>query len=403
MVKEPSKREIQSYFTKAIFVGETWEDVRKKRKITVIAKPKGSATNTIILAVESLERPGSNNKTIYKRFTSKEDRKGNKPKPGKVWAEIQTLDEKYKDYILIYENLWKTEFRMKDVWYAKMAACTTDGFKQQENDEVRKMIDKWKGAGATSPRTRGEAKNRIKVNFGMLEETVDAIHGLNIDTLDIKAENLFFECGLVKRFVIADLDLANLNQGDQPVGETADYVFGYQLTPRMQDKFALYVSFIEILAPKFFSVFFEKKVTTKTGYKNSVGGRFNGLQTTRWMRRFPTTDILAQELLAFSNEQFKETNSNFFKEIAYKGMIEVYIEKIGKLEEERQELLKRAENVSGYLKKSPDDANEMDVKKAEDKKRAEKVPPRQYVSAASIFRNSSNDDLIKTLRNKLKF
>ena len=78
LVKEPSKREIQNYFTKAIFEGETWEDVGKKRKITVIAKPKGSATNTIILAVESLERPGSNNKTIYKRFASKEDRKGNK-------------------------------------------------------------------------------------------------------------------------------------------------------------------------------------------------------------------------------------------------------------------------------------------------------------------------------------
>ena len=84
-VKEPTRDEIVRYFkiagSKA--KGVTWEDVLNKRKITVVSK----TVNSTILSVESLVRPGSNNKTIYKSFNAFQT------DAPKVWEKLKELKE----------------------------------------------------------------------------------------------------------------------------------------------------------------------------------------------------------------------------------------------------------------------------------------------------------------------
>ena len=94
---EPTDNEIIKYFltAKNEDKGYTWVDVLNERKITVVSKTK----NSTILSVESLRRPGSNNKTIYKSFNAFQT------DAPKVWEKLKELKEPYRNYVLIYDKL----------------------------------------------------------------------------------------------------------------------------------------------------------------------------------------------------------------------------------------------------------------------------------------------------------
>ena len=372
-VKEPSRAEIEKYFNESN--GPSRSFTTDQRKITVIAKPENSATNTIILSVESLLRPGSNNKMIYKSFSAPGDMQ-----PDIVWKRLQNLDDQYKEFVLLYDDLWKSD----DTYYAKMAACRTDGFQQASDTRLKSIIDIWKRGSSNQNQTvttRSAAQTKILKNFEMLEETVDAIHKLELTTLDIKPENLFFECGIVKRFVLADLDAARVTENQQVVGTTSDYT-NTGLNAKNNDKFALYISFIEILAPTFFRDFFPA-VNTETGYNPYIFGNYLGRFNSKkggWGNK--NIKKLQSKLQDHLNDNMKADRSLLSDAVSFKNIINKYIEKIGSLESEYQ-----AE------------------KEAEEK--AKEEPRMRHQAISDIFASpppsDDDDDLIKTLRNKLKF
>jgi hypothetical protein len=248
----------------------------------------------------------------------------------------------------------------------------------------------------------------------MLDQTVDEIHKLGLDTLDIKPDNLFFECGIIKRFVLADLDSARVDESVYKTGgQTSGYTFGNRMSQKEQDKFALYVSFIEILAPDFFpTVIKEEKLNTLTGF---TFGRFDRTQNGK--RIFETPADLAKVLKQYSDEYIRVQVGSLRRYVSYKKLIDTYIDKIGTngaetvkaaiaAEEYEKNLLKRAEKVKDFLEYgvTPKNASELDVKKAEEAKEKQEKRARNMRAAIDIFAPPPDDsDLIKTLHNKLKF
>lgn len=409
---EPTDNEIVKYFqtAKNEDKGDTWVDVSNERKITVVSK----TINSTILSVESLKRPGSNNKTIYKSFNAFQT------DAPKVWEKLKELKEPYRNYVLIYDKLSCEETRTRNktyngICYAKMINCKADGNEEKRRGES--IIAAWKGGyleNESGRRSRSKAINRVKKNFDMLDQTVDEIHKLGLDTLDIKPDNLFFECGIIKRFVLADLDSARVDESVYKTGgQTSGYTFGNRMSQKEQDKFALYVSFIEILAPDFFpTVIKEEKLNTLTGF---TFGRFDRTQNGK--RIFETPADLAKVLKQYSDEYIRVQVGSLRRYVSYKKLIDTYIDKIGTngaetvkaaiaAEEYEKNLLKRAEKVKDFLEYgvTPKNASELDVKKAEEAKEKQEKRARNMRAAIDIFAPPPDDsDLIKTLHNKLKF
>ena len=411
---EPTDNEIVKYFLTAENEGkgDTWVDVSNERKITVVSKTK----NSTILSVESLRRPGSNNKTIYKSFNAFQT------DAPKVWEKLKELKEPFRNYVLIYDKLSceETKTRKKTyngTCYAKMINCKADGNEEKRPGES--IVAAWKGGylkTESGRRLKSKAINRVKENFDMLDQTVDEIHKLGLDTLDIKPDNLFFECGIMKRFVLADLDSARVDESEyKKAGQTSGYTFGKRMSQKEQDKFALYVSFIEILAPDFFpTVIKEEQLNTETTGLSL--GRFD--RTKKGKRIFETPADLAKVLKQYSDENIRVKVGSLRRYVSYKKLIDTYIYKIGSngaetvkaaiaAEKYEKDLLERAEKVKDYLEYgvTPKNASEPDVKKAEKAKKEQEKRARNMRSVIDIFAPPSDDDsdLIKTLSNKLKF
>ena len=150
------------------------------------------------------------------------------------WNKLaEELNEEEKKYLLLPDKILDGD---KNI-YAQFTYCQSDldgNFIQEQN-----LLTE-------SRNSRGTLAQTITENFNKIEEVVKKLHLLEIDTLDIKPQNMLFKCLNKPLIVLTDLD--GLGHAYTP-----DYTW-YLLYPNQnQDLFALYVSILEIIHPRFFS------------------------------------------------------------------------------------------------------------------------------------------------------
>ena len=109
-------------------------------------------------------------------------------------------------------------------------------------------------------KTRLQFKSSIEKNFKLLKDTINEIHKLGLEKLDIKPDNMLISCQDENKanIVLTDLDGANTL-----TNFTLGYIW-FDDNNKKNDLFALCISFLEIIEKNFF----RKSVSSFLGNKS---------------------------------------------------------------------------------------------------------------------------------------
>lgn len=151
--------------------------------------------------------------------------------PIEIWDKLSKIKD--EQYLLLPDAVKHDE----NYIYAQFTYCQSDLTKSISlRDQSLYMLDS---------KTRNQLGQELQKNFLGLEETIKNIHNKGLHTLDIKPENMLFNCENKAKIVLTDLDGAGLSF-------TTNFTW-FGLNEKDQDFFALYVSIFEILDPTFFN------------------------------------------------------------------------------------------------------------------------------------------------------
>lgn len=181
--------------------------------------------------------------TITKITIFTKQKKFNYFDPIKTWKILNEIED--KQYLLLPDAV-KYD---KNYIYAQFTYCQSDLTKSMDlinqSDLNNSTSLKDQSLYMLDSKTRNQLDQELQTNFLGLEETIKNIHDEGPHTLDIKPENMLFNCENKAKIVLTDLDGAGLSF-------TTNFTW-FGLNEKDQDFFALYVSIFEILDPTFFN------------------------------------------------------------------------------------------------------------------------------------------------------
>lgn len=170
-----------------------------------------------------------------------------------VWKKLNDLSDTSGILIPSKENI----ITVDDYIYTKVTYCEANANLNTGLTE-KTLMDQFRNL--KDDKTRLQFKLSIEKNFRLLKDTINEIHKLGLEKLDIKPDNMLISCQDENKanIVLTDLDGANTL-----TNFTLGYIW-FDDNNKKNDLFALCISFLEIIEKNFF----RKSVSSFLGNKS---------------------------------------------------------------------------------------------------------------------------------------